>query len=74
MKMKKVLLTIEGMTPDQKAFQYAVDLCKRIRAELEHISDDDPVLSQTLYEKFRKKTPYHWNFVQGSMMAATLPN
>ena len=32
--MQKVLLAINGISPNQKAFSYAVQLCKRIKAEL----------------------------------------
>ena len=32
--MEKVLLAIDGMTADKKTFHYAVQLCKRIKAEL----------------------------------------
>jgi nucleotide-binding universal stress UspA family protein len=71
MKMKKVLLTIEGMTPDQKAFQYAVDLCKRIRAELDIFQIIRPRYYGDYMKKFRKKTLIARKFVQGSMMAAT---
>lgn len=33
--MEKVLLAIDGIAPDKKAFRYAVDLCTRIKAELD---------------------------------------
>jgi len=69
--MKKVLLTIEGMTPDQKAFQYAVDLCKRIRAELDIFQIIRPRYYRDYMKFFRKKTLIARRFVQGSMMAAT---
>ncbi len=32
--MKQILLAINGNSPTALAFQYAVDLCKRIKAEL----------------------------------------
>ena len=32
--MQKVLLAIDGIHPDHKVFDYAVQLCKRIKAEL----------------------------------------
>ena len=32
--MIKKLLAIDGITPDKKAFNYAVELCTRIKAEL----------------------------------------
>ena len=32
--MEKVLLAIDGIYPNRKILEYAVDLCKRIKAEL----------------------------------------
>lgn len=32
--MKKILLVIDGVTPDKRTFRYAVQLCKEINAEL----------------------------------------
>jgi nucleotide-binding universal stress UspA family protein len=32
--MEKVLLAIDGISPNKKAFQYALELCRRIQAEL----------------------------------------
>jgi nucleotide-binding universal stress UspA family protein len=69
--MKQVLLTIDGMTPDQKAFHYAVALCKRIRAELSIFQIIRPRSYRKSIEKFRKKALLAKKFMEGSMVAAT---
>ena len=69
--MKKVLLTIDGMTPDQKAFHYAVSLCKRIRAELSIFQIIRPQYYREYMKKVRKKTFLARKFMEGSMVAAT---
>jgi len=70
-KMKKVLLTIDGITPDQKAFHYAVSLCKRIRAELNIFQIIRPRYYGNYIKKVRKKASLARKFVEGSMVAAT---
>ena len=69
--MKKVLLTIEGVAPDQKAFQYAVALCQRIRAELDIFQIINPRYYREYMKKVRKKTFIARKFLEGSMLAAT---
>jgi hypothetical protein len=69
--MKKVLLTIEGVAPDQKAFRYAVALCQRIRAELDIFQIINPRYYRDYMKKVRKKTFIARRFVQDSMLAAT---
>ena len=69
--MKKVLLTIDGMTPDQKAFHYAVSLCKRIKAELNIFQIIRPRYYRASIEKIRKNAFLARKFMEGSMMAAT---
>lgn len=69
--MKKVLLAIDGMTPDQKAFRYAVALCQRIRAELSVFQIIRPQFYREYGKKIRKKGLLARKFVEGSMMAAT---
>ena len=48
--MKKVLLTIDGVTPDHKVFHYAVSLCKRISAELSIFQ----IIRPRYYRKYMK--------------------
>jgi nucleotide-binding universal stress UspA family protein len=70
-KMKKVLLAIDGMTPDRKAFQYAVALCKQIRAELNIFQVIRPRYYREYKKKIEKKGLLARKFVEGSMVAAT---
>ena len=69
--MEKVLLAIDGMTPDQKAFRYAIALCKRIRAELSIFQIIRPQYYREYKKKIRKKGLFVRKFVEGSMVAAT---
>jgi hypothetical protein len=48
--MKNVLLTIDGVTPDQKVFHYALSLCKRISAELSIFQ----IIRPRYYRKYMK--------------------
>ena len=69
--MKQVLLTIDGITPDQNAFHYAVSLCKRIRAELSIFQIIRPRYYRKSLEKIRKNTFLARTFMKSSMVAAT---
>jgi len=69
--MEKVLLAIDGMTPNRKAFRYAVALCKRIRAELSIFQIIRPQYYREYKKKIRKKGLFARKFVEGSMVAAT---
>jgi len=69
--MEKVLLAIDGMTPDRKAFRYAIALCKRIRAELSIFQIIRPQYYREYKKKIRKKGLFARKFVEGSMVAAT---
>ena len=69
--MKKVLLTIDGMTPDQKAFHYAVSLCKRISAELSIFQIIRPRNYRKYMKKIRKNALIAKKVVENSMVAAT---
>ncbi|MGD8369534.1 MAG: universal stress protein [Desulfobacterales bacterium] len=40
--MRKILLAINGVTPNRKVFSYAVQLCKRLKAELIVLQVVDP--------------------------------
>jgi len=65
--MKKVLLAIDGISPSQKAFQYAVDFCKRIKGELNIFQ----IIRPQSYRGYRKKMHIARKFIEGSMMAVT---
>jgi hypothetical protein len=69
--MEKVLLAIDGMTPNRKPFRYAVALCKRIRAELSIFQIIRPQYYREYKKKIRKKSFLARKFVEGSMVAAT---
>jgi nucleotide-binding universal stress UspA family protein len=69
--MEKVLLAIDGMTPNRKLFRYAVALCKRIRAELSIFQIIRPQYYREYKKKIRKKGLLARKFLEGSMMAAT---
>ena len=49
--MNKILLAIEGLNPDRSTFNYAVSLCKRMRASLEILQ----ILSPRAYRKTLQK-------------------
>ena len=69
--MKKVLLTIDGMTPDQKAFHYAVALCKRIKAELNIFQIIRPRYYRNYIKKIRKNALFAKKVMESAMVAAT---
>jgi len=69
--MEKVLLAIDGMTPDRKAFRYAIALCKRIRAELNIFQIIRPRYYREHAKKVRKTASLARRFMEGSMVAAT---
>ena len=68
--MEKVLLAIDGITPDKKAFNYAVELCTRIKAELNVLQ----IIRSQDVNGFLAKAKNSANqaklFFEGSMMAA----
>jgi nucleotide-binding universal stress UspA family protein len=69
--MEKVLLAIDGIAPDKKAFRYAVELCTRIKAELNILQ---VIRSKSLagYLAKAKNTASQAKlFFEGTMMAAT---
>jgi nucleotide-binding universal stress UspA family protein len=68
--MKKVLLAIDGITPDLKTFRYAVDLCKRIKAELKVFQIIRPQNYSKYLKEIRQKTDHARMYFQGSMVAA----
>jgi hypothetical protein len=69
--MEKVLLAIDGTNPDKKVFGYALQLCQRIKAELDVIW----VMKPSKYKKYLKKagqiTGHASKYIEGSLVAAT---
>ena len=69
--MKKVLLAIDGIVPDQKVFQYAIQLCKRIKAELNVFQIINPQNFSEYLKKVRKSAGTARSYFASVMMAAT---
>ena len=69
--MKKVLLTIDGITGDQKVFHYAISLCKRISAELSIFQIIRPRHYRKYMKKIRKNAMVAKKAVETAMVAAT---
>jgi len=69
--MEKVLLAIDGITPDKKAFNYAVELCSRIKAELNVLHIVRSQNMNGLLEKAMNRAKCAKLFFEGTMMAAT---
>lgn len=69
--MEKVLLAVAGNTPDQKAFQYAIDLCTRTQAELKILLISAPQTLNDYLGKVKNSANQAKHFFEGSMMAAT---
>lgn len=69
--MEKVLLAFEGVTPNRKAFSYAMQLCKRIRAELSVLQIIRPRVYGQYFKKVREGTHHAKAYIEGSMVAAT---
>ena len=69
--MQRILLAIDGITPDKKALYYAVELCKRIKAELSVLE----VISPRNYPRYIKNLGERVNqarrYVEDSMVAVT---
>jgi nucleotide-binding universal stress UspA family protein len=68
--MKKVLLAIDGITPDSKIFHYAVELCKRMKAELKVFQIIRPQNYSKYLKEMRQKADSARMYFQGSMVAA----
>jgi nucleotide-binding universal stress UspA family protein len=69
--MEKVLLAIDGMSPDRKVFSHAVQLCKRIKAELNVLQVIRPGNYSAYLKKVRGKTNQARRYIEGSLLAAT---
>ncbi|MBW1753639.1 MAG: universal stress protein [Deltaproteobacteria bacterium] len=69
--MKKVLLAIDGITPDQKVFQYAIQFCKRIKAELNVFQIINPRNLSEYLKNVRKGAKSAGGYFSSTMVAAT---
>ena len=69
--MKKILLAINGVKPERRAFSYAVQLCKRVQADLNVLQVIKPVNLEKYLKKIRKKTSYARKYIESSLVAAT---
>lgn len=68
--MKKVLLAIDGTAPDKNAFQYAVQLCRRIKAELNVLQVVGAKTFGGYMSKAKRKAKPAKRYVEGAFMAA----
>lgn len=69
--MKKVLLAIDGIAPDQNVFRYAIELCKRIKAELNVFQVINPQNFSEYLKKVRQSAGAARSYFASTMMAAT---
>ena len=69
--MKKVLLAIDGITPDQKVFQYAIQFCKRIKAELNVFQIINPRNLSEYLKNVRKGAKSAGDYFSNTMVAVT---
>ena len=69
--MQKILLAIDGMFPNKQMVDYAVDLCRRIRAELSILHIIDTAGCGDHLKKFQQQVQQARDRFENSMMAAT---
>jgi hypothetical protein len=69
--LKKILLAIEGATPDRSTFNYAVALCERMRAGLEILQILSPRAYKKYLEKVKKGARQAKNAFEDAMVAVT---
>ncbi|MFO8047744.1 MAG: hypothetical protein R6U29_01825 [Desulfosudaceae bacterium] len=69
--MGKVLLAIEGMFPDQQILDYAISVCRRIKAELNILQVIDPDMARSRLKKLRNQMGLARNCLENTMMATT---
>ncbi|MBS3754496.1 MAG: universal stress protein [Desulfobacterales bacterium] len=68
--MKKILLAIDGLSPDKRIVEYAVGLCRRIRAELDILHIVDPEIYGTYAKQLQKKASRAKGYFEQTMVAA----
>ena len=69
--MEKVLLAIDGISPSKQIFRYAVQLCQRIRAQLNVLQIISPQEPIEYLKKVRKGASHTSRYFERSMVAAT---
>ena len=69
--MKKILLAIEGVAPDRSTFNYAVSLCKRMRAGLEILQILSPRTYRSYLEKVKQGARHAKSVFEDAMVAVT---
>jgi len=69
--MEKVLLAIDGISPDRKVFCHAVQLCMRIKAELNVLQIIRPGNYSEYLKKVRERANQARRYIEGSLLAAT---
>ena len=69
--MQKVLLAIDGINPDRKVFEYAVQLCQRIKADLSVFQVINPRRYKEYLKTIRKRADNARKYIEGAMVAAT---
>ncbi|MBI4774311.1 MAG: universal stress protein [Deltaproteobacteria bacterium] len=68
--MKKVLLAIGGIAPSKKVFSYAVELCERIRAELDILQIIRPKQYREYLKRVRQGSHHAKGYIERTMTAA----
>ncbi len=69
--MQKVLLAIDGIHPDRKVFEYAVQLCQRIKADLSVFQVINPRRYKEYLKTIRTRADNARKYIEGAMVAAT---
>jgi len=69
--MRKILLAINGVKPNRKVFSYAVQLCKRLKAELIVLQVVDPGGGESRMGLIGRKTRQARKILESSLTAAT---
>ncbi len=69
--MQKVLLAIDGINPDRKVFDYAVQLCQRIKADLSIFQVINPRRYKEYLKTIRTRADNARKYFEGAMVAAT---
>jgi nucleotide-binding universal stress UspA family protein len=69
--MQKVLLAIDGITPSNKALHYAVELCKRIKADLNVLQIINPQNYIKYIQKLGKRVNQARKYMEDTLVVAT---
>ncbi|MFP4040131.1 MAG: hypothetical protein ACLFS7_06270 [Desulfosudaceae bacterium] len=69
--MGKVLLAIDGMFPDKQILDYAISVCRRIKAELNILQVIDPDMARSRLKTIRNKMGLARNCLENTMIATT---